>query len=66
MDPDVSPSRPAALAIPYPSCFQNTVSGETATDEGYFFLPPACLAATACAFWELALLALNCFCEDFF
>jgi hypothetical protein len=32
----------------------------------YFFLPALCLAATACALLWLALLALACFCEDFF
>jgi len=33
---------------------------------GYLLLPAACLAATACFFFWSALLALACFCEDFF
>jgi hypothetical protein len=37
---------------------------QQATD-GYFFLA-ADLAATAALFFWLALLALDCFCEDFF
>jgi hypothetical protein len=32
----------------------------------YFFLPAACLAAIACCFFLAALLAFDCFCEDFF
>ena len=36
------------------------------TSAGHFFLPAACLAATAAFFFWLALLALACFCEDFF
>jgi hypothetical protein len=38
---------------------------QQATD-GYFFLAAADLAATAALFFWLALLALDCFCEDFF
>jgi hypothetical protein len=33
---------------------------------GYFFLPAVCLAAMACCFFWAALLAFECFCEDFF
>ncbi len=33
---------------------------------GYFFLPEACLAAAACLLFWSALLALACFCVDFF
>src|ERR1035437_6861673 len=33
---------------------------------GYFLLPAACLAATACFFFWSALRALDCFCVDFF
>lgn len=33
---------------------------------GYFFLPAACFAATACFFFWSALLAMACFCDDFF
>ncbi len=32
----------------------------------YLFLPASCLAAAACFFFWSALLALACFCEDFF
>ena len=34
--------------------------------DGQFFLPAACLAATACFFFWSALLAMACFCVDFF
>ena len=33
---------------------------------GYLSLPAACLAAAACFFFCSALVALACFCEDFF
>ena len=32
----------------------------------YFFLPAACFATTACFFFWSALLAMACFCDDFF
>lgn len=41
-------------------------SGETVDGERYFFFPPACLAAAACFFLCSALVALACFCVDFF
>jgi hypothetical protein len=37
-----------------------------AITKGYFFFPAADLAAAAALFCALALLALDCFCEDFF
>lgn len=37
-----------------------------APENGYFFLPAACLLATAAVFLVAALLALACFCVDFF
>jgi len=40
--------------------------GRQPRTEDYFFFPPACLAAEACSFWWVALLVLDCFCEDFF
>ena len=46
-----------------PRCF---TSEETAVASGYFFLPAACFAATACFFFWSLLFALDCFCEDFF
>jgi hypothetical protein len=46
--------------------FRIFVSGETTPAAGYLFLPAACLAATADFFSCSALLALACFCEDFF
>jgi hypothetical protein len=41
-------------------------SRETAVAGRYFFFAAADLAATAALFCALALLALDCFCEDFF
>ncbi len=41
-------------------------SRETATTCVYFFLPAADLAAIAALFFFVALLALDCFCVDFF
>jgi hypothetical protein len=42
------------------------LSRETAIANGYFFFAAADLAARAALFCALALLALDCFCEDFF
>jgi hypothetical protein len=41
-------------------------SRETVVANGYFFFAAADLAARAALFCALALLALDCFCEDFF
>ncbi len=40
--------------------------GETVSKSGYFFLTTVCLAAAACFFLSSALLAMTCFCVDFF
>jgi len=47
------------------NCLPGFKPGETAGTAAYFFLA-ACLAATACFFFWLALAALEFFCEDFF
>lgn len=47
------------LSLP---CFQQ----ERQQGQAYFFLPTVCLAAAACFFFWSAVLALACFCVDFF
>jgi hypothetical protein len=46
------------------SCFSHQERQQSAA--GYFFLSADCLSATAFFFFWSALLALTCFCEDFF